>query len=491
MFESLQDGLRSAIKALRGKGRLTEANMRDSLALVEQALLEADVAYSVVRAFMEKVAARATGQAVLDALDPGQQVVGIVNDELIKVMGPVDSSIPLRADLTVIMLCGLQGSGKTTTCGKLARLLQQQKLTPFLVAADLQRPAAMDQLSVIGESLGVSVHVERGSTDPVGVCQRGIARARQEGARVCILDTAGRLAIDEELMQQLKEIDRHTQPDQVYLVVDGMTGQDAVNSAGAFNAAIELNGVIMTKLDGDARGGAILSVKHVTGVPIKFIGTGERLDALEPFRPEGMASRILGMGDIVEMVRTAQTEFDQQQMLDAEERLRKGEFTLDDFRKQLSQIAKPGLLQKFLGLMPGMGEISQMMGNVDAQKGVKRMFGIIDSMTREERRNPKLVDLSRRHRIARGAGVEASEVNDMVKQFDTMANLMKEMSGRGMGDRMRMVQQLQQGMMQNPDGRLGKIKKGTGKRLSADERNRARKERERELRRKKREGRGN
>ncbi len=486
MFESLQDGLRSAIKALRGKGRLTEGNMRDSLQLVEQALLEADVAFSVVKAFMDRVTTKALGQNVLDSLDPGQQLIGIVHEELVQVMGPVNSAINLRPDLTIIMLCGLQGSGKTTTCGKLARLLLQQDIKPFLVAADLQRPAAMEQLRIIGESLGVDVHVEVGSGDPVAVCRRGIAKAREMGARVCILDTAGRLAIDEALMGQLKQIERQAQPHEVYLVVDGMTGQDAVNSAGAFNAAIELNGVIMTKMDGDARGGAVLSVKHVTGVPIKFIGTGEQLEALEPFRPEGMAGRILGMGDIVEMVRTAQTEFDQKMTADAEDRMRRGEFTLEDFRQQMAQMAKPGLMQRLVGLMPGMGEFASMLGDKEAVSGMKQLFGIIDSMTPGERRNPKIIDPSRRRRIAQGAGVAANQVNDLIRQFDSMASIMQQMTGKGMGDRMRMMSDLQSSMMQDPSGRLGKVKKGTGKRLSPDERNRAKKERERELRRRKR-----
>ncbi len=272
-------------------------------------------------------------------------------------------------------------------------------------------------------------------------------------------------------MDELSRIDRQVQPDQAYLVVDGMTGQDAVNSARAFNEALELDGVIMTKLDGDARGGAVLSVKQVTGVPIKFIGTGERLDSLEPFRPEGMAGRILGLGDMVEMVRTAQQEFDQTQMAETEDRLRRGEFTLDDFRTQLAQLSRPGLMQKFLGLMPGMGDLNKMMQQVDAEGDMKRLFGIIDSMTPAERRNPSLIDASRRRRIADGAGTQHHEVNELIKQFDGMASIMKNMAGRGVADRMQMVRDLQKGGLLDPGGRIARQKKGTGKRLSSSRTN--------------------
>jgi signal recognition particle subunit SRP54 len=489
MFESLQEGLQSALKTVRGKGKLTESNMRDGLRLVEQSLIEADVSYPVVKDFMTEVTEQALGQKVLNALDPSQQLVGVVHEQLVRIMGPVDSSLHLRDDLTIIMLCGLQGSGKTTTCGKLARLIAQEGKRPFLAAADLQRPAAIDQLHVIGESIGVPVYSEKGETDPVKVCRNAVAQAKKENAQVIILDTAGRLAIDEELMGQLKQIDRQVQPHQVYLVVDGMTGQDAVNSASAFNEALELDGVVLTKLDGDARGGAVLSVKHVTGVPVKFIGTGERFDALEPFRPEGMAGRILGMGDVVEMFRTAQTEFDQDQMRKTEERLKAGEFTLDDFRSQLSQLARPGLMQKFMGLMPGMGEISKMMGSGEAEQGMRSLFGIIDSMTQAERDNPKIIDISRRQRIAKGSGVEVQAVTDLVKQFDGMASMMKSMAGKGAGERMKMVRELQQGGMLDPGNRLAKKKQSTGKRLTPKERAKLKKEREKALRKKKRDDR--
>ncbi|MGE3780465.1 MAG: signal recognition particle protein, partial [Pirellulaceae bacterium] len=403
MFESLQDGIRSALKSLRGKGKLTEANMRDGLKLVEQSMLEADVNYDVVQAFMGRVMEKALGRRVLLSLDPSEEVIGIVRDELIQLLGPVDPSLHLRGELTVLMLCGLQGSGKTTTCGKLAKLLLNNKVTPMLVAADLQRPAAIDQLCVLGEQLGVPVFADKSAKDPVQLCQDAVQRARKEGVPVVILDTAGRLAIDQELMQQLQQIDQRVGPDQVYFVVDGMTGQDAVNSAAAFNQALELDGVIMTKLDGDARGGALLSVKHVTGVPIKFIGTGEQLDALEPFRPEGMASRILGLGDILALVDTARQVVTEEQQRELEDRIRAGEFTLDDLKTQLEAVAKPGLMKKLVGFMPGMGALAGMLGE-DADTDVRRLVGIINSMTPAERRNPKLIDPSRRNRIAQGSG---------------------------------------------------------------------------------------
>lgn len=489
MFESLQEGLSSALRTLSGKARLTEANMREGLALVQKSLLEADVSFQVVKDFMSRVTEESVGEKVLKSLNPGQHVIGVVYRELVNLMGPVDHSLHLRNDVTVLMMCGLQGSGKTTTCGKLGRLIRDRGRKPLLVAADLQRPAAIHQLQVIGEQLGLDVYAETGSNDPVAVCQNAVKHARSIGAQVVILDTAGRLHIDDELMNQLKTIDRRVSPEQVYLVVDGMTGQDAVQSAKAFNEALELDGVIMTKLDGDARGGAALSVKAVTGVPLKFIGTGEHLDALEEFHPDRMAGRILGQGDVLSLVEQAQQKFDQDEMREQEERLRKGEFTLDDFRKQLSQITRLGPLQKIMGLIPGMGGITKMMGEIDAEGDLHRLFGIIDSMTPDERRNPsKTIDQSRRRRIAAGAGVEPSQVNDLVKQFDGMADMMKKMSGMGIRERMKTVQELQRGGMLNPGASLTKPKGSTGKRLTSDERAKLKKQREKELRRLKRQG---
>lgn len=487
MFENLQDGIRSAMKSLRGKGKLTEANMRDGLAMVEQSLLEADVSYDVVKDFMASVSEQALGRRVMLSLDPSQEVVGIVRDELENILGPVDPSLHLSKDLTILMLCGLQGSGKTTSCGKLARLLLNNKVKPMLVAADLQRPAAIDQLHVLGEQLDVPVYSEKGAKDPVKVCQDAIARARKDDVQVVILDTAGRLAIDEELMDQLRQIDMKVGPDQCYFVVDGMTGQDAVNSAKAFNEALELDGVIMTKLDGDARGGALLSVKHVTGVPIKFIGTGEHLDALEPFRPEGMTSRILGLGDIVGLVDQVRQVVDEEEQQRLEEKIQSGEFTLDDFKNQMEHFTKPGLMKKLMGLMPGMGDLSKMMGDVDAEGDAKRLIGIINSMTHEERRNPRLIDPSRRKRIADGSGVQANEVNQLVKQYDAMAPIMKSMAGKGMAGRMQALRELQQSGALDPGANMmAKPKQGTGKRLSPKEKAKLKKQREKEMRRRRR-----
>lgn len=487
MFDSLQDGLSSAFKSIRGRGKLTEGNMREGLRMVEQSLIEADVSYPVVKDFMTHVSEQALGEKVLTSLKPDQQLVGIVHKQLIELLGPEDESLHLNQDVNILMMCGLQGSGKTTTCGKLASLLMRRNIKPLLVAADLQRPAAIAQLHVIGDSLGVPVYSEEGAQDPVKVCQNAVKKAKAEGAKVVILDTAGRLAIDEELMEQLRTIDRKVEPQQVYLVVDGMTGQDAVNSAKAFNESLELNGVIMTKLDGDARGGALLSVRHVTGVPIKFIGTGEHFDALEPFRGEGMAGRILGMGDVVQLVDEAHKLVDEKEREALEEKLSKGDFTLDDFRNQMMKVARPGLMAKMMRLMPGMpSELTNMMGDSDTSKEIRRLVGIIDSMTPNERKNPKAIDPSRRMRIANGSGVQPNQVNDLVKQYETMKPMFTGMAGKGAGDRMKMVQDMQQQMM-DPRGKPGKLnKKSTGKRLTPAQKAKQKKEREKKLRQKRR-----
>ena len=492
MFDSLQDGLKGAFKSLRGKGKMTEGNMRDGLKMVEQSLLDADVSIDVVKSFMASVTEKALGEKVLLALDPSEQVVGIVNEELIELLGPVDDNLTFHKDVNIIMMCGLQGSGKTTTCGKLAKLLQQQKIEPLLVAADLQRPAAIDQLHVIGGSLGVPVYSEKGEQDPVKVCRNAVKKAKAENRKVVILDTAGRLAIDEELMEQLKTIDRDVQPDQVMLVVDGMTGQDAVRSAGAFHDALELNGVIMTKLDGDARGGALLSVKHVTGVPIRFIGTGEHLDNLEVFRPEGMASRILGMGDMLALVDEANKLVDEKEQIRMQEALEKGQFTLNDFRSHMQKMAKPGLMQKMMGLMPGMpsmGDISKMMNQADTSNQMKRMCGVIDSMTAAERIDPSVIDIRRKQRIANGAGVDVKTISELLKNFGMMKNVMTGMAGMGASEKMQEMQKLQAGAMSG--GGIPKTKKSTGKRLTPKELKKRKKEREKqlkEMRKKKRQG---
>ena len=484
MFETLQDGLMSAIRTLRGKGKLTESNMRDGLELVRQSLLEADVSFPVVKEFMARVSEQALGEKVMKLLDPTEQIVKIVHDELVALMGPVDHSLHLKKPLTILMLCGLQGSGKTTTCGKLGARLVKSGCRPMLVAADLQRPAAIDQLEILGNTLGIAVHVDRASKDPVAVCREAVAKAKAAECDVLILDTAGRLHVDEELMQQLVRIEAQVQPDQVYFVVDAMTGQDAVNSAKAFNATLELDGVILTKLDGDARGGAALSVKQITGVPIKFIGTGETLEALEEFHPDRMAGRILGMGDMLSLIEQATEKLDKEALEKQQERLMRGEFTLDDFRAQMGQAKRLGSFSKLLSFIPGMGQIGKMMGdmNVDADDEMRRVGGIIDSMTQAERRNPKIIDQARRRRIAEGAGVQPHQVNELIKSFQPMADMMKAMSTMKGGDRMRAIQELTQQMSKNPTGRFDAPKKGTGKRLTAKEKAAARKQREKDRR---------
>jgi signal recognition particle subunit SRP54 len=492
MFETLTESLSSAIRTLRGRGKLSEANMREGLGLVQRALLEADVSLPVVKQFVASVGEQAAGQHVLKAIDPTKQLIYIVYQELVNLMGPVDHSLHLKPELSVIMLCGLQGSGKTTTCGKLGRMIQQRGRKPMLVAADLQRPAAIQQLQVLGEQLGLPVYADLTCKDPVALCQAAARQAKQAEVQVLILDTAGRLHVDDELMSQLSQIDRRVNPDQVYLVVDAMTGQDAVHSAKAFNEALELDGAIMTKLDGDARGGAALSVKAVTGVPVKFIGTGEHLDALEEFHPDRMAGRILGMGDVLSLVEQAQQKFDQEELAKQEAKLREGEFTLDDFKKAILQARRLGPLNKIMSMIPGMGAMTKMMGDVDAEGDIQRMVGMIDSMTAEERRNPRqVIDQSRRRRIAEGAGVQPHEVNELVKQFEPMADMMKKLSGMGIRDRMRAMQEMTRGGMLDPGGRLARQKVGTGKRLTTAEKAKLRKQREKDIRRMKREQRKN
>ncbi|MFN8706310.1 MAG: signal recognition particle protein, partial [Planctomyces sp.] len=347
MFESITQNLGKAFSAFRGTGKITESNIHEGMKQVRTALLEADVAYDVTQDFVTRVTEQAIGERVLKSLRPEEQIVGIVHQELINLMGPVDHTLAIRRDgISTIMMCGLQGSGKTTTCGKLAKRLKEQGHSPLLVAADLQRPAAIEQLKIIGQQLGVPVYFEDPSkSNPVQVCKNGVKEAARLGAKVVILDTAGRLHVDSALMKELQQIDSSVSPDQALLVCDAMTGQDAVNSARAFNDALELDGVILTKLDGDTRGGAALSVKAVTGVPIKFIGVGEQLDRLEDFHPDRMAGRILGMGDIVSLFEKAQQEFDEDEMLLQQEKMQRGKFTFEDFRKQMRQIRKLGSMR--------------------------------------------------------------------------------------------------------------------------------------------------
>ncbi|WP_437186891.1 signal recognition particle protein [Planctomicrobium sp. SH668] len=451
MFESITRNLTDAIGSI-ARGKLTDSNIREGMGKVRQALLEADVNYDVAKAFTEDVTEQAVGEKVLKSLRPAEQIVGIVYQELVNLMGPVDHTLAVRrGELTVIMMCGLQGAGKTTTCGKLAKMLKEQGVKPMLVAADLQRPAAIEQLRVLGEQIGVPVYWEEaGSSSPVKVCLNAKKQARANDCSVLILDTAGRLHIDDSLMKELIEIDNKLAPDQALLVCDAMTGQDAVNSAKVFNEALELDGVILTKLDGDSRGGAALSVKAVTGVPIKFIGTGEQSDKLEPFHPDRMAQRILGQGDVATLLETAQKVLDENEMERQQKKMLEGKFSLDDFLSAMSQIQRMGSMKSLLKMIPGMGQLSQAldaMDGMDPDKDLGRVRAMIHSMTLDERRNPDKIDRSRRNRIAKGSGTDPSEVNDLLKQFKGMSGMMQQMAGLGMGDKMKRVKELQTGLM--------------------------------------------
>ncbi len=493
MFDDLQKRLSSAFRRFRKSGILTEANMREGLGEVRNALLEADVHFDVVQDFMAKITDKAVGTQLIKSVRPDQQIVKIVHDELIELMGPVDPSIRLeKAGLTVLMLCGLQGSGKTTTCGKLARLLGSEGRKPMLVAADLQRPAAVEQLKVIGSQVGVPVFSQTGS-NPVAVCQAALLEANRQGCDTVILDTAGRLHVDDELMSELTLIEKKVKPHQVFFVCDALTGQDAVASADAFNKALELDGVILTKLDGDARGGAALSVRRVTGVPIKFVGKGEKLDKLEPFDPERLVGQMLGMGDIVGLVEAAQSVMDEEEARRQQEALAKGKFDLDDFRKQLGTMKKMGSMRDLMSKIPGMGQMGMENldgAGVDADEEVKRIEGIIDSMTPAERRDPAIIDISRRRRIASGSGVDPSDVSSLVKQFDAMAAVIKQMAQMSMMDKVRTLTGLGRVAATNPAAQIMAPKIGTGKRLTSKEREKLRKQREKEERRRRREERG-
>ena len=489
MFESLTSKLSDAFRSISGRGRLTESNVREGLEMVRQALLEADASVEVARQFVETVEQKFLGTEVSKALNPTQQILQIVNEELINLMGPVDSTIPEGSPITTIMLTGLQGSGKTTTCGKLGKRLLDSGRKPMFVAADLQRPAAIDQLEILGKQLGVPVFVDRECKDPVDVCKRALKQAKDLDVNVVILDTAGRLHVDDDLMKQLVEIERKVNPDQVYFVVDSMVGQDAANSAKAFNEALELDGVVLTKLDGDARGGVALSVKAITGVPIKFIGVGEGLDALEEFHPDRMASRMLGMGDVLTLIESVQAKFDEKELERQQQQLEKGVFTLDDFRKQMSQASRLGSMSKIMSFIPGMGRLSGILGemNVDPDRELRRIGGLIDSMTPEERRRPEIIDSRRKKRIAAGAGVEVSRVNELLQMHQRMAGMVKSFSTLGMGDRMRALNQLTNQASANPFCMFGPAKKGsTGKRLTPKEREAQRKRLEKARRDKKR-----
>jgi signal recognition particle subunit SRP54 len=491
MFDDLQKRLTDAFGRFRPKGVLTEANIQDGLRAVRTALLEADASLEVVKQFMGKVSERAVGTEIVKSVRPEQQIVKIVHDELVALMGEPDPTIRFeKAGPTVIMLCGLQGSGKTTTCGKLARRLVGLGRRPLLVAADLQRPAAIEQLKVLGQQLDVPVHAdETPGADPVAVCQAGVIAANRLGRDTIILDTAGRLHIDDDLMAQLQRIEKKVKPHHVYFVCDALTGQDAVHSAGAFNKALELDGVILTKLDGDARGGAALSVRHVTGVPIKFAGMGEKLEKLEVFDSHRLVGQMLGMGDIVGLVEAAQQAVDEDEMRRQQEKLAKGKFDLNDFRQQIMAMKKMGSVRDLMGKIPGLNQMGVDLDSVDADGEVKRIQGIIDSMTPDERRDPHKIDISRRRRIAAGAGVEPPAISALVKQFDAMADMVKAMSQMSMLDRLKTLSGLGRAGAFNPGARLVAPKAGTGKRLTPKEREKQKKLREKEERKKRREDR--
>jgi signal recognition particle subunit SRP54 len=480
MFEGIQRGLGEALKKLRGRGRLTEANIRDGLQEVRRALLEADVNFTVAKDFISRVTEKAIGQQVLRTLDPSEQIVRIVYEELVALMGPVDHRFHFAKDRpTVIMLCGLQGSGKTTTAAKLALTLRERGRKPLLVAADLQRPAAVDQLKVLGEQIKVPVYSEGSTGDdcaakkpvPLDVCRNAVSFARQNLLDTVILDTAGRLHVAEMPMDELRQIDRQVKPDEVYLVCDAMTGQDAVNSSKAFNDALDLNGVILTKLDGDARGGAALSIKEVTRVPIKLVGVGEKLDRLEEFHPERMAQRIMGQGDLmglIEKVGRVQQEVGREELERQQKKLAEGDFTLEDFRKLFGQMKEMGM-KDVLSRMPG-GIADVIPEDEDPEEAMGQLQGIIDSMTKQERRDPDIIDMSRRRRIAAGSGTEPQDVKKFLGQFEQVRTIMRQMAKMSMFERIKMVTGLNKMGAFAPGAKLLKTKIGTGHRKSAKER---------------------
>jgi signal recognition particle subunit SRP54 len=460
MFESLQDKFGSLFRNLAGKGKISETNVKDAMQEVRTALLEADVHFDVVNQFVADVTQKAIGTVVLSSVEPGQQMIKIVYDELIRLMGTEEEvaeagseGAPRLAQAaprimfvdpppTVIMMCGLQGSGKTTTCGKLAQYLKAKGKNPLLVAADLQRPAAVDQLHTLGEQTQVPVYSERENKNPVQVARNSIAHARQTGRDVVILDTAGRLHIDQPLMDELKAVNLQAKPHQIFLVVDAMVGQDAVNSAKAFNEQLELDGIILTKFDSDTRGGAALSVKTITGKPIKFIGVGEKLDALEEFFPERIAQRMLGMGDILTLVEKAQMEFDEAKTAKLQEKMAKAQFTLDDFLEQMRSVRKMGPLKNLLGMLPGVGAALKDIQLPEEE--LNKTEAIIQSMTKKERETPEQCDGSRRRRIAKGSGTQAEDVARLIKGFGHAREFAKKMSGMSLGSRAKMAQAMSQ-----------------------------------------------
>ncbi|MGE5259130.1 MAG: signal recognition particle protein [Hyphomicrobiales bacterium] len=433
MFENLSDKLESVFKKLRGHGRLNEANIEEGLKEVRLALLEADVHYRVVKSFIEEVRTRALGQEVMTSLTPGQQVVKIVNEKLTELMGSRHEALNLAGSPpAAVMLVGLQGSGKTTTAGKLAHHLRKSGRRPFMVPADVYRPAAIDQLKKIAAQLQVPVFPSKTEQDPVQICLEAKAGAFQEGCDTLILDTAGRLHIDAELMAELGRIKAALRPSDILLVADAMTGQDAVNIAKSFNDQLDISGVILTKMDGDARGGAALSIKAITGKPIKFIGVGEKLSALEPFHPERMASSILGMGDVLSLIEKAQEVVDEKKAAELQKKLRKSQFTLEDFRDQLTQVRKMGSLSDILKMIPGMGKIKHLKNLEVDDRELTRIEAIINSMTPQERRQHGIINGSRRRRIAQGSGTRIQDVNSLLKNYTQMLKMLKKFNQGGL-----------------------------------------------------------
>ncbi|MBL7739853.1 MAG: signal recognition particle protein [Chitinophagaceae bacterium] len=435
MFASLQEKLESAFKGLKGQSRVTELNIATTVKEIRRALVDADVNYKIAKEFTDKVKDKAIGEKVINAISPGQLMTKIVKDELADLMGGQEAVFNAKGNPAVILIAGLQGSGKTTFSGKLANYLKTKKgLSPLLVAADIYRPAAMEQLRVLGEQIGVDVHIEAENKDAVSIAQNAVKEAKSKNKNVVIVDTAGRLAIDEAMMTEVADIRNAVKPQEILFVVDSMTGQDAVNTAKAFNDRLDFTGVVLTKLDGDTRGGAALSIKYTVNKPIKFVSSGEKMETLDVFYPERMAQRILGMGDITSLVEKAQEQFDEEQAKKLEGKIRKNKFDFADFKMQLEQIKKMGNMKDLLGMIPGMGnKVKDLDVNEDSFKGIEAM---INSMTPEERNDPDLIDGSRRKRIAKGAGKDISEVNAFMKQFEQMRGMMKGMNKMGMFGKM-------------------------------------------------------